>query len=208
MRRYPVPVLALVLSACSGSQGARRDPAVASVATDSAAPAATASAGTAPAGAQPGAPAAARQASPRDTARGTVGGASVMVDYSRPAKRGRTIFGANGLVPYGRVWRTGANAATTLVTSAPLRVGQTQLPAGTYTLYTLPDANGWQLIVNRQTGQWGTDYDQTQDVARIPMQVTTLQSPAEQFTIAVEPAALVMRWDTVQASAPLSAGGR
>jgi hypothetical protein len=185
------------VAACAGSDGARRDSAVASAATDSTAPAA-APAGAAPAGAQP--------ASPRDTARGSVGGVAVMVDYGRPSKRGRAIFGADALVPYGRVWRTGANAATTLVTSAPLRVGQTPLPAGTYTLYTLPDVGGWQLIVNRQTGQWGTDYDQTRDVARIPMQVTTLPSPEERFTIAVEPAALVMRWDTVQASVALSQG--
>jgi hypothetical protein len=144
-------------------------------------------------------------ASPRDTARGTVGGARVMVDYGRPYKKGRTIFAANGLVPYGQVWRTGANAATTLVTSADVTIGGTRVPKGTYTLYTVPGANGWQLVVNRQTGQWGTDYDQKQDLARIPMRATTLRTPVEQFTIAVEPAALVMRWDTVQASVPLKA---
>ena len=148
------------------------------------------------------------QASPRDTARGTVGGGTVTVDYGRPSKRGRVICAANGLVPYGQVWRTGANAATTLVTSRAVMVGATRLPAGTYTLYTIPNANGWQLVINKQTGQWGTEYDQKQDLARVPMRVTKLASPVEQFTIAVEPAALVMKWDTVQASVPLRAAGR
>ncbi len=160
-------------------------------------------------GAPAPAPAAGRPArqpaSPRDTARGTVGGVRVLVDYSRPSKRGRTIFAANGLVPYGRVWRTGANAATTLVTSGDLTVGTTRVPAGTYTLYTVPAADGWQLVINRQTGQWGTEYDQSRDLARVPMRVTALSAPAEQFTIAVAPAELTMRWDTVQASVPLRA---
>jgi hypothetical protein len=143
-------------------------------------------------------------ASPRDTARGNVGGVSVLVDYGRPSMRGRTIFAANGLVPYGQVWRTGANAATTLVTSKDLMVGTTRVPAGTYTLYSLPTADGWQLIVNKQTGQWGTDYDQSRDLARIPMRVATLPAPVEQFTIAVERSALVMRWDRRQGSVALS----
>ena len=150
-------------------------------------------------------PAAAQPASPRDTARGTVAGANVMVDYGRPSKRGRVIFAANGLVPYGQVWRTGANEATTLVTSAPLRIGETQVPAGTYTLYTVPGPDRWELVINKQTGQWGTEYNQGQDLARVPMQVSALSAPVEQFTIAVEPAALVMRWDTVQATVPLRA---
>ena len=144
-------------------------------------------------------------ASPRDTARATVAGASVMVDYGRPSRRGRTIFAANGLVPFGKVWRTGANSATTLVTSKPIMVGTTRLAAGTYTLYTIPDAASWQLVINKQTGQWGTSYDQKQDVARIPMTVTKLAAPVEQFTIAVEPAALVIRWENTQASVPLKA---
>jgi hypothetical protein len=148
------------------------------------------------------------QASPRDTARGTVGGVSVLVDYGRPSKRGRTIFAANGLVPYGQVWRTGANAATTLVTSGDLQVGNTRLPAGRYTLYTVPAADRWQLVINKQTGQWGTEYKQEMDFARVPMAVTSLSAPVEQFTIAVQPAALVLRWDTVQASVPLRAAKR
>ena len=186
-----------------------RRPTLALLASLALAPAAAlvpgAAAGAQPPAAQPPAAQPRPQASPRDTARGTVGGTSVTVDYSRPSKRGRVIFAADGLVPYGKVWRTGANAATTLVAGGDLMVGTTRLPKGTYTLYSIPSASGWQLVVNRQTGQWGTDYDASKDVARIPMQVTTLDAPVEQFTIAVEPAALVMRWDAVQASVPLRA---
>ena len=148
-----------------------------------------------------------RQASPRDTAEATVGGARVMVDYGRPYKRGRQIFG--GLVPLNQVWRTGANAATTLVTNRALRLGTTTVPAGTYTLYTIPTASGWTLIVNRQTGQWGTEYDEKQDLARIPMRAARVSAPVEQFTIAVEPrgqagGVLSMAWDTTRAELPFT----
>jgi hypothetical protein len=188
MRRLATALLPLAV-ACAGAETASDTTAAA---VDSTA-----------AGAAAGADAAQPPASPRDTARGTVAGVDVMVDYGRPSKRGRTIFAADGLVPYGRVWRTGANEATTLVTSGPLTIGGTQVPAGTYTLYTVPDASAWQLVINRQTGQWGTEYDQGQDLARVPMQVTTLAAPVEQFEIAVENGALVLRWDTTQASVAL-----
>ncbi|HST61893.1 MAG TPA: DUF2911 domain-containing protein, partial [Longimicrobium sp.] len=123
--------------------------------------------------------------SPRDTTRfATDDGRRIYVDYGRPFMRGRRIMG--GLVPYGRVWRTGANAATTFVTEADLTIGNARVPRGTYTLYSLPTATGWTLIVNRQTGQWGTQYDPSRDLVRIPMQVSTLRSPVEQFTIALE----------------------
>jgi len=172
------------------------------------APALAAEAQGAPGAAGASSGTAARQqppASPRDTARGTVGGVNVLVDYGRPSKRGRTIFAADGLAPYGKVWRTGANAATTLVTSGDLLVGSTRLPAGTYTLYTVPGPDQWQLVINRQTGQWGTVYDESRDLARVPMTVRTLSAPAEQFTIAVDGGALTMRWDTTEASVPLRA---
>jgi Protein of unknown function (DUF2911) len=85
-------------------------------------------------------------------------GKTVTIHYSRPSMRGRKIFGR--LVPYDRVWRTGANAATSLQTDVDLTIGGANVPAGSYTLYTLPGANGWQLIINKQTGQWGTEYGQ------------------------------------------------
>jgi hypothetical protein len=148
-------------------------------------------------------------ASPRDTARMEIGGAKVLVDYGRPYMRGRKIMG--GLVPYGKVWRTGANAATTLVAGTDLHIGDTHVPRGTYTLYTLPTAQGWQLIVNRQTGQWGTQYDASQDLARIPMRVTRLRTPVEQFTISLTPGTggrgeMVLTWENTRASVPVRAG--
>jgi len=150
-------------------------------------------------------------ASPRDTAEMRIANDRIYVDYGRPYARGRTIMG--GLVPYGQVWRTGANAATTFVTTRDVRIGGTPVPAGTYTLYTLPTANAWQLIINRQTGQWGTEYDQAQDLARVPMRVERTPAPVEQFTIELQPGAgtalnLVMTWENTRASVPIETGAR
>lgn len=144
--------------------------------------------------------------SPRDTARASLGGASLLVDYSRPSKRGRTVFG--GIVPWGRVWRTGANRATHFSTDRPLMIGDTNLPAGRYTLFTLPDQQRWTLIVSRQTDHWGTDYDPSYDVARIPMEVVRLSGePVERFTIMMDgdggAGVLRMQWDTLEARVPL-----
>jgi len=130
-------------------------------------------------------------------------GKTVTVDYSRPSMRNRKIFG--GLVPYDQVWRTGANAATTLKTDVALNIGGTKVPAGSYTLYTLPGVNSWQLIINKQTGQWGTHYDQSQDLARIPMQVKQRPSGLELFTISFEKtggdsAILKLEWENTIAS--------
>lgn len=168
--------------------------------------------GTHPAAGHAQPPAPSRQAraplSPRDTAEATIAGAQVVVDYSRPSKRGRQVVG--GLVPLNAVWRTGADAATTLITSQPLRMGNTTVPAGTYTLYSLRGpSDQWTLIVNRQTGQWGTEYNQAQDLARIPMRVKPVASPVEQFTIAVEPGrqnggVLALTWDTTRGEVPFT----
>ena len=116
------------------------------------------------------------------------------------------IFGET--VKWGEVWRTGANEATHFRTDRDLTIGTIRVPRGTYTLWTIPARDGWTLIVNRQTGQWGTDYDKTQDVGRTQMKVATLSEPVEQFTIAIEPArtgsgVLIMRWDTTQATIPI-----
>ncbi len=145
-------------------------------------------------------------ASPRDTAGMRLGGAAVSVDYGRPYARGRKIMG--GLVPFGQVWRTGANAATTLKTSADLRIGGVDVPRGTYTLYTLPAADRWLLVVNRQTGQWGTEYDAGRDLARIPMRMSAPRAPTEQFTITLTPAQngrgeLAMAWENTRVSVPV-----
>ena len=158
------------------------------------------------AGAAPAA-AASAPSSPRATAAGTVGTATVTVDYGRPSRRGRQIFG--GLVPFDAVWRTGANAATTLVLGGPVELGGRPLEAGTYTLYSVPARDGWTLVVNGQTGQWGTEYDAGRDVARIPMEVSRAQAPVDTFTISVEGGAgegrLTFAWDTLQGALPIRA---
>lgn len=140
--------------------------------------------------------------SPRDSSVAAVNGARIVVDYGRPSKRGRQVFG--GIVPWHRIWRTGANLATHLITDRPLAFGNATLPAGRYTLWTLPTPEGWTLIINRQTDQWGTDYEPTHDAMRLPMEVRARTEPTEQFTIAVEPqpsgGALRLTWDLTEAS--------
>ncbi len=141
----------------------------------------------------------------RGEARASVGAATVVIDYGTPAKRGRPIWGA--LVPYGQVWRTGANLATHLTTDRDLVLGsgaQTlAVPAGRYTLFSIPDANGGTLIVNRQTDQGGTTYDQTQDLGRVRLTPRQLKSPVEQFTIAVVGGELRLRWDRTELTTPI-----
>jgi hypothetical protein len=152
-----------------------------------------------------------RSLSPRDTARATVGGVSFAIDYSRPLARGRTLVG--GLIPNGRVWRTGANAATQLNVSASVELGGIPLDSGTYTLWTLPADNDVQLIINRQTGQWGTQYGAAHDIARVPMQIDTAAAPVEQFTIRIdantsETPRLVVEWGTFRWSVPVAVADR
>ncbi|HEX6132739.1 MAG TPA: DUF2911 domain-containing protein [Longimicrobiales bacterium] len=143
--------------------------------------------------------------SARDNMHATIGTTAIAIDYGRPLARGRTLLG--GLIPYDRVWRTGANAATHLTIASPLRLGGMPLDSGTYTLWTLPAHDHVQLIINRQTGQWGTGYQSSQDIARVAMHVDTLDSPIEQFTIRVDTAGsrLVMEWGTFRWSAPIEA---
>ncbi len=145
------------------------------------------------------------QLSPRDTLRASIGGANFTVTYSRPMKRGRVLFGET--VPWGEVWRTGANEATHFHTDKNLEIGGTPVPAGTYTLWTIPRPEGWTLIINKQTGQWGTMYDPAQDLARIPMHDEAPEARTEQLTISLEPgdagAVLRLRWDDREAWVPI-----
>jgi hypothetical protein len=144
--------------------------------------------------------------STRDTTRASAGGAALWIDYGRPSKRGRVIFGE--LVPYGQLWRTGANAATQFRTDKNLRFGDVTVPAGFYSLFTIPGPNEWTLIVNGETGQTGTAHKPEKDLFRIPMKVSALQQPVERFTIAVAPSegggVLNMEWDSTRASAPFT----
>jgi hypothetical protein len=147
-----------------------------------------------------------KPASPRGTAEITLAGKKITIDYGRPSMRGRKIFGE--LVPYGQVWRTGANEATHLTTEAALEVGGVLVPAGKYTLYTLPSEGGWKLIINKQTGQWGTEYNQKQDLARVDMKKELIQIPIEQFTISFLPkggdgATLRLDWEKTRAQVDL-----
>ena len=142
------------------------------------------------------------QLSVRDTARTTIDGSEIWVDYSRPSKRGRTIFG--DVVPWNTVWRTGANAATQLSTPVDLVIGGQTVPAGKYTLWTLPTPTGWKVIINKQTGQWGTEYHPEQDLVRVDAKVETLATPLEQMTIAFEGNALTIAWDRTKVSVPVA----
>jgi hypothetical protein len=131
------------------------------------------------------------------------GGKSVTIDYSSPRAKGRKIYGE--LIPFGQVWRTGANEATTLVTPVDLVIGGTTVPAGSYTIFTTPNKDKWTLIISKKTGEWGTDYPgQANDLARVDMKVSTLPSPVENFTISFEKAGnganLNIDWETTRAS--------
>lgn len=142
------------------------------------------------------------QLSTRDTVKAGAGGAALWIDYGRPAKRGRVVYG--GVVPYGEVWRTGANAATQFRTDRALDFGGQVLQPGMYTLWTLPTASGWKLVVNSETGQWGTEHKPDKDLFSVPMEVSSLPEVVERFTIGVEPSAdggeLRLDWDTTRAA--------
>ena len=152
--------------------------------------------------------------SPHETINADIDGSAVTIVYGRPytkdPKSGapRKIWGE--LVPFGKVWRTGADEATLLTTKGSLDIGGTTVPAGTYSLFTLPEASGGKLIVNKQTGQWGTKYDEKQDLARIDMKKETVDKAVDQFTIAIEknPAGggtLKLTWENTQYSVALKA---
>ena len=143
----------------------------------------------------------AQKPSPPKSAEMMLNGKKDMIKYSAPSMRGRKIMGE--LVPYDKVWRTGANEATTLTTEADLMIGNVAVPKGTYTLWTLPTASGWKLIVNKQTGQWGTQYDEKQDLARIDMKGGKTAAPVEMFLITLTPqgkgGVLKLEWENTSA---------
>lgn len=136
-------------------------------------------------------------ASPRGTFEVSGGGAHFTVEYSRPSVRGRAIWGA--LVPYGVTWRTGANAATHFSTNRDLLIGGARVPAGTYTLWTTFTADTDTLIISTQNRVWGTNYDPSKDLVRVPLERSELAEPVEMFTIAIEPTdrggTLQLMWD-------------
>jgi Protein of unknown function (DUF2911) len=134
------------------------------------------------------------------------GGKSITIDYSSPRLKGRKL--GKDLAFYGQVWRTGANEATTFVTTSDITVGGKPVPAGKYTLFTIPNQNQWVLIISKKTGEWGTNYPgPSNDLARIDMKVSSLPSPVENFTISFDKSAtggtLNMDWETTRASVPI-----
>jgi hypothetical protein len=137
----------------------------------------------------------------------TVGGKKLTIAYSSPSIRGRKIMG--GLVPYGTWWRTGADNATTFQTDADVDFGGLKVPKGTYTIYTLPGATEWQLIINKQTGQWGTEYSQRQDLGRVKMNLTQTPALVDNFKIDLSSTGgnkglLKMTWERTEVSVPFT----
>jgi hypothetical protein len=131
------------------------------------------------------------------------GGKSVTIDYSSPRANGRKIYG--GVVPFDKVWRAGANEATTFVTDTDLSVGGANVPAGSYTIFTIPSTDKWTLIISKKTGEWGTAYPGPEaDLARVDMKGTRLPAAVENFTIAFDQGGasctLRMDWETTRAS--------
>ena len=131
------------------------------------------------------------------------GGKTITIDYSSPRAKGRKIMG--GLVPYGQVWRAGANEATAMTVSSDITVGGTAVPAGKYTLFTVPGEDKWSLVISKKTGEWGTAYPgPDNDLARIDMKVSKTSAPVENFTIAFDEkgggCTLRMEWENTRAS--------
>jgi hypothetical protein len=147
--------------------------------------------------------------SPHETVNASVGDAKITIVYGRPYSKDpksgekRKIWGT--LVPYNKVWRMGADEATILTTDKDISIGGTPIKAGSYSLYLWPTEAGAKLIVNKQTGQWGTKYDEKQDLVRIDLKKQPAEKPMDQFTIAIDNGVLKLMWEDTQYSAPIAA---
>ena len=136
----------------------------------------------------------------------------IRLDYGQPSLRGRVVHG-DSLVPFGTIWRTGANATTTMSTDLALRMGDVRLPRGSYALFTLPSRDGWKLVVQRDSGQAAGDYDAKNDLARIDMQVHALHSPVETLSMWLIPSTVAgalggefrIAWGTTELRVPFTA---
>ncbi len=145
--------------------------------------------------------------SPPANVAATIAGKKITIEYYAPSMHGRKIMG--GLVPFGEVWCTGANWATKISIEAPLQMGALKLPAGSYSIWTLPNANEWTLIINKQTGQFHKDYDSSTDFGRTKMNLKTLPAPVETFKIELRSdggnkGTLALDWETTEASMPFT----
>lgn len=150
-----------------------------------------------------------KRASPHETIKAVIDGGTVTLTYGRPYMKGRKIFG--GLVPYGQVWRTGADEATILESTKALMFGAFHVNPGKISLYSLVTDKTWTLILNKQVGQWGTEYNQANDIGRVAMKRETLPAPVEQLTMSIVPGPggkggiLSISWETTKASIAFSA---
>src|ERR1700744_5370873 len=142
-----------------------------------------------------------QQASPADSASGTAAGSMIKISYHSPSVKGRKIWG--GLVPYDKVWRTGANEATIFTTSKAIKIGGKTLPAGKYSLYTIPGEKEWKVIFNSQTGQWGIKMDgsTTDDASKdvLVATVTPMKSKMtnERMVFKLTPGSVILLWDNL-----------
>ena len=152
-----------------------------------------------------------RYTSPPANVAAVIDGDHITIDYYAPSAHGRKIMG--GLVPYGEVWCTGANWATKITTETALDVNGLKLPKGSYSIWTLPNEKQWMLIINKQTGQFHLDYDQSRDFARVKMNVKSLPSPVETFKIelqssgtgaAANKGTLSLLWENTDAWVPIT----
>ncbi|MCU0450627.1 MAG: DUF2911 domain-containing protein [Bernardetiaceae bacterium] len=148
--------------------------------------------------------------SPASTATFDQDGLKLTVKYSQPSKKGRMIFGeaaSKAIVPYGKVWRTGANEATVFSTSQALKINGQPLSAGEYSLWTVPGADQWTLIFNQETGQWGTNYNANADVLKVEVPAKSAATPQEMFHISFEAmtggALMVLAWDETRVEVPI-----
>ena len=143
--------------------------------------------------------------SPHETVSVTLNGKNISISYGRPYLHGRKAIGGS-LVPYGEVWRTGADEATKLTTDADLTIGNLKVPKGSYALFTVPGKDHWSLVVNKTANQWGAfKYDESQDLGRTELKLQSLSSPVEQFTIELtkkseNEATLALSWENIKAS--------
>ena len=149
-----------------------------------------------------------KRASPHETIELLLNGKKVTISYGRPSMKGRKIVG--GLVPYGEVWRTGADEATKLTTEADLMIGTLLVPKGSYALFTIPTEQGWKLIVNKKADQWGAfSYSNAEDLGRVDLKVSKTAKPVEQFTMALTKAGagglLKLEWENTSASVGIKA---
>ena len=153
-----------------------------------------------------------RSKSPAAVAEGNASGLTVKIEYCQPYKKDRVVFGAltsvqKALCPYGEVWRTGANEATLITFGQDVNIAGKPLKKGTYTLWTVPDPAAWTIIINAETGQWGTQYDKTKDVLRVEVPAGTNPQVQEQFVISfktqTDGADMVLRWDNAEIIVPI-----